>query len=107
VNALEHPISIHTAFAAFDLPFWHRKSDVTSTHISNPRRNLQINWVTLFIDYLTFTTAATFPYRLGLQAYRWYIYFSFPIYLFLSQTQHFRNSHCFCHQVKHKNYDCL
>jgi len=43
VNVLEHPISTHTAFAAFDLPFWYWKSDVTSTHIRNPWRNLQIN----------------------------------------------------------------
>jgi len=43
VTVLEYPISTHIAFAAFDLPFWYRKSDVTSTHISNPRRNLQIN----------------------------------------------------------------
>jgi hypothetical protein len=59
------------------------------------------------MDYLVFTTETTVQYRPGLQAYKWCIYFSFPIYLFLSKTQYFRNLHCLSRQVKHRNYDCI
>ena len=62
------------------------------------RRKIEIKGKTYLWTIKYLQLQLLFRTDLDYRRKRWCIYFFFPIHLFLSETQHFRNSHCFSHQ---------